>query len=508
MAKKITILATSDVHGFVMPYRYDDQQEVCAGMARIASLFKRERDENTLCIDNGDCIQGSPMTFYYNRLQNEAVHPMSAVLRAMNYDYINLGNHDFNEGQAMLKKHIVDCEIPCLTMNVKIDGEAVSKPYHIHCFPNGVRIAIFGIVTQHIVHWETKEHLIGIELENAFDAARRTVQMIRDCEQVDAVIGVYHGGFERDLQSGEPTEVLNGENLGYRICQEIEGLDILITGHQHRSIAGYCGSVLVSQTACNGREVAKIIFDCESRRGEVELLKPSDQPDATIMALIERTETACQKWLDQPLGTSHGELLIEDGFQARLHKHPLVSFMNQVQFAQYPQADFSAVALFNDARGFRADITMRDIVSTYVYSNTLVALRMSGALIKEFLERCAEYFEMDGDEIVVSPRFAAPKPSHFNYDMVDGLTYTIHVARPIGQRVDAMEYRGKPLDMEASYTMLVSNYRASGGGDFDMLQRAEVVADIQRDMVECIAEYILQQPMIQVRHSENITVIP
>jgi len=132
---------------------------------------------------------------------------------------------------------------------------------------------------------------------------------------------------------------------------------------------------------------------------------------------------------------------------------------------------------------------------------------MSGHTVKAFLEKCAEYFTVDGDKIVVNPRFEAPKPAHYNYDMVDGLEYTIKVSNPEGSRVISMTRNGEPLDLDKDYTILLSNYRAGGGGEFDMVKDGEVVKDIQKDMVECIADYILANPNIQIDHKDNITVI-
>ena len=507
MSKKFTILATSDVHGYVEPYLYSEQKDIAIGLAKVNTLFKQLKDENTILIDNGDCIQGSPQTFYFNlNYKGKEVHPMSKILKLMNYDYMNLGNHDFNESIPVLKRHMEECGVPCICCNIKMDGQPISKPYEIHEFPNGARIALFGVVTQHIPYWEKAENLVGVEIEDAYDCAKRTVEMIRANEEVDAVVGVYHGGFEKDLDTGVNTENQTGENWGYRMCSTIEGLDILITGHQHRSLGQYCCNTLVSQTANNAKEIAKLVYDCETKKGYVELLKPDCEPDVEIMDAVKELEAEVQTWLDKPLGETEKDLLIKDRFDARLHKHPIVSFMNQVQFAQY-DADFSAVALFNDAAGFEKQITMRDIVSTYVYANTLSVIKMSGHTVKAFLEKCAEYFTVDNDKIVVNPRFEAPKPAHYNYDMVDGLEYTIKVSNPEGSRVISMTRNGEPLDLDKDYTILLSNYRAGGGGEFDMVKDGEVVKDIQKDMVECIADYILANPNIQIDHKDNITVI-
>lgn len=505
MTKKFKILVTSDVHGIVYPTKYSDGKKEDMGLAKISSLFKEYKDENTICIDNGDLTQGSPLSFYNNIFHTDEVSPITKVVNYMNYDYINLGNHDFNFGVEKLNRHLKNVGAKCLTANVKINGEPLSKDYHIHTFTNGIKIALFGIVTDYLVNWEQPENLIGVEIFDTFETAKKSIEEIRKNENVDAVIGVYHGGFERDLVTGVETEKQTRENVGYQICKELD-FDILITGHQHRSLKNTCCSKIITQTNQQGREVGIIEFDIETKTGNSDVLVPVQKPDENILEMTREIENNLQLWLDKPLGILEDSLIIEDGFEARLNKHKLVSFINQVQLDK-SKADFAAVALFNDAVGFNKNITMRDIVSTYVYSNTLTVLKIKGSVFKEFLEKSAEYFDIENNEIVVSKSYVYPKPQHYNYDMVDGLDYTIDVSKPIGSRIVEMKKNEKKLDLEKFYTLCVSNYRASGGGDFLMLNDCEIVKDIQEDMIDVLAEYISSRKNISVNHCDNINII-
>jgi len=193
-------------------------------------------------------------------------------------------------------------------------------------------------------------------------------------------------------------------------------------------------------------------------------------------------------------------------FEARVHKHPLVSFLNQVQLS-VSKAQLSANALFNDAKGFRHEITMRDLVSTYVYPNTLVVLKMTGSILRRYIEKCAEYFDIKDSELCVAHRFVWPKPQHYNYDMVEGVDYVLDIRKPEGQRIVSLTYQGKEVQDEDEFTMVVSNYRAGGGGDFSMVKECEVVKTIQNDMVSCMAEYLSAYPELEVNHKENIKII-
>jgi 2',3'-cyclic-nucleotide 2'-phosphodiesterase / 3'-nucleotidase len=229
--------------------------------------------------------------------------------------------------------------------------------------------------------------------------------------------------------------------------------------------------------------------------------------DRQIEPLVSLLEKQTQIWLDQPLGKIDNiSLRIHDGFMARLQKHPLVSFINQVQ-KETTGAQLSATALFNSAVGFNESITMRDLVSTYVYPNTLVVKKISGKDLKRMIEKCANYFEIENDEITVNQEYVYPKIQHFNYDMIDGIEYTLKISNPRGSRLISCTYLGQKVDDNDFFTLAMNNYRAVGGGDFDMVAVSETVLDTNRDMVEILAEYIQNHSPVTVDHKQNIHII-
>ncbi|MBE6108348.1 MAG: bifunctional metallophosphatase/5'-nucleotidase [Erysipelotrichaceae bacterium] len=505
---KIKILATSDVHGYLSPYSYSNRQLCAQGLSRLSGHISSLRDEHTLLIDNGDSLQGSSLNYYHNLYEKQQMQPMAKALNYLEYDYYNLGNHDFNYGPDMLHRYMKDVDAVCLTGNAYEYGNPLGKEVVIHRFDDNHAIALIGVVTQHIPVWEAAENIEHNEFENAFDYVRRTVEKIKATEKVNGICVVYHGGHEKHMETNEPTELLTSENLGWKMCHEIEGIDVLICGHQHRSYATFCNGVATLQPLENGKELGVVNWDLDTHEITVELLKADQKPDEKMLMLIEEEEKRAQEWLDQPLGRlKEGDLLVKDPTDARIHKHPVISFINQVQLSLADKATLSSQALFNESVGFNSSITMRDLVSTYVYSNTLKALKMTGKVLKEYLEKSAEYFDAENGQVVVARNFYDPKPLHFNYEMVDGLDYTIKSSNPIGSRIVEMTYQGKPVKETDEFVMVMSSYRANGGGEYDMVKNLEVVQDIQKDMVDALAEYILAHPILEVDHKDNITVI-
>lgn len=504
MSKKIKIFATSDVHGVIYPYQYANQKEANHGLSRLSTYLQQHRDEYTLVFDNGDILEGSPLTYYHGQFHQDQIHPMTQALNHMGYTHINLGNHDFNYGKDMLYRHLQQANAKCVTCNI-LDQQKPIAQYDIQVI-HGKTIAIFGLTTQYIPHWEQPSHIEQMEFLDPVEIAKQTIAHLQQHIHPDYIICLYHGGFENDLQTDEPTEIHTKENQGSEILEQVIGLDILITGHQHRSLCGIKNGIVYTQTAANATEMAYIEIDLDQNQITPTLIAATSVPDHTLMALLQQEEDACQIWLDQPLGTTTMDLEVHDEFDARLHKHQVITFLNRVQLA-YSHAQLSASALFLNATGFKKQITMRDLVSTYVYPNTLVVKEIRGDALKQYLEKTAEFWSIQDQKIIVHPSYDYPKPQHFNYDMIDGIEYTIKVSNPVGQRIVQLTYQQKPVLDDDVFTICVNNYRASGGGNYPMVQQAKTVQDDQVSMVEILAKYIQENQVIQFTPVHNIRVI-
>ena len=120
--KHITILGTSDMHGNIWGFSYEDSKETDNnGMARLYTYIQQVRAENpnTILIDAGDDIQGTIMTDdIYNKIPEEP-HPVVAAMNYMGYDAMTLGNHEFNWGIDTMQKILSQAQFPVLAANVK-----------------------------------------------------------------------------------------------------------------------------------------------------------------------------------------------------------------------------------------------------------------------------------------------------------------------------------------------------------------------------------------------------
>lgn len=519
---EVIVLETSDLHGFLLPRSYSTRDEVGHGLARIASIVKEIRRDHphTLLIDNGDCLQGTPLTYYHAKVNSEPANPVIACLNELGYDAAVLGNHEFNYGLPYLRAAMEESSFPWLSANT-VDASTgkpmFGKPYMVRELSNGIRIGVLGLTTSYIPHWEQPQHIAGIRFEDPVETARKWIPIMKNEERIDVVIVSYHGGFERDLETGLPTEPLTGENVGYAICEQVDGIDVLLTGHQHRAVEDCkVNGVCVVQPANEGRFLGKVTLQIEKgvngwtvTNSRSELIDAADyKPDEGIERIVRDVEELAQAWLDQPIGIVEGDMMILSHADVRLREHPLIEFINRVQM-DVSGASISNTALFdNMSPGFGEQITMREIVANYVYPNTLKVIRISGRDIRDALEKSAEYFELDAQgDIIVSQSFLTPKPQHYNYDMWEGIDYVLDISQPIGQRVTKLERQGQPLREDDMFDVVMNNYRAGGGGNYTMFQGKHVVKDINTDMVELLADYIQKQERIEASVNSNWVVV-
>ncbi|MGL5692817.1 MAG: metallophosphoesterase, partial [Peptostreptococcaceae bacterium] len=167
--KNLKIYFTSDVHGYIYPTDYVNKEDKNVGMLNIINSF--EKDGNTLAIDGGDTIQGSPFTNYLNSNGDFDVHPMAKVMNKGGYDYITLGNHDFNYGYEYLKKYLTNLDAKCLCTNV-VDNtkELPIFPYDIKTMDNGLKVGVLGCTTDFINRWERPEHIENLTIGDTYSS--------------------------------------------------------------------------------------------------------------------------------------------------------------------------------------------------------------------------------------------------------------------------------------------------------------------------------------------------
>ncbi len=485
--KKLTIYFTSDTHGYLYPTNFADETPRAMGL--FSMDFKK--DGNTLVIDGGDCLQGAPLT-YFCRQANRPM-PVARAMNELQYDYVTLGNHDFNYGYEVMRDHLGALSARCLCANLTdLGGELAFGDTAVRVMENGLRVGLVGMVTSWVGVWEKSENMEKLRVGDPFTAAKEACAALRD--QVDVLIGIYHGGFEKDVKTGRVLSETD-ENIGCKLCEELP-FDLLLTGHQHVPMenANYCGTHVV-QTPCNAVKYVKVTLE-EDGTFSSALAAPT--APARLKPWQASLFAELNAWLDRPIGHISRVLLPGDKLDMALNGAPIADFYNMVQL-DASGANVSCTCLGNELRGFvDRDVTVRDVVASYTYSNTLVVLEITGAILKMALEQCATYFDTSGGTVGIAAPFLLPKEAHYNYDFFYGITYEFDLKNPIGSRVTKLMRSGKPVSGDDRMALVMNNYRATGAGDFGFYQNCPRVKEMQTEVSELILNYLSAREMVEI----------
>lgn len=502
--KNLKIYFTSDVHGYVYPTDYRDQDLKPQGFLCMMEQFKK--DGNTLIVDGGDTIQGSPFTTFMSR-EKLPKNPIAEVMNKAGYDYITLGNHDFNYGYDYLKSYLNYVNATCLCTNVEDTlGQLPIKKHTIHTLENGLKIGLIGVSTEFIPVWEKAENLTHFSVSSTIESIRPSYESLRG--EVDVLVGIYHGGIEYDLETNKKLSE-SKENLAYTICEAFD-FDVLLTGHQHIPLANQtiAGTHIV-QTPQYGTQFAEIEVSV-SENGQVnsssKLVATDLNYNAGLYHELMPLESALQTWLDEPVGFLDTKLMPSGHLDMALHGTYLANFINQVQLER-SGADIACTSFANSVKGFNAEVTVRDIVSTYIFPNTLFVLEVTGEVLKAALENSASYFRMENGEVSISDKFLKPKVSHYNYDYFMPLCYTFDLTKPVGERVTSMSLHGKQVSLTDTLKLAMNNYRYSGVGGYDMYPACKIVQEILVEMPEIIIDYFMEYQHVTVDKNQYITII-
>ncbi|MBR4503308.1 MAG: bifunctional metallophosphatase/5'-nucleotidase [Clostridia bacterium] len=494
MQKILRVIFTADCHGYLYPSDYFGTQEERMGMLSVIAAFRR--DENTLVIDGGDTIQGSPFTAYLRR-SGIGPKPLAGLMNMAGYDYIALGNHDFDYGNGYLGEYLEALSAKCLCANIR-DREFRLPvfSYSIHTMKNGLRVGLCGVCTEKLMRWEDRGVMDDLDIRDAVENAKNALDLLKG--RTDVNICVYHGGFEFDPVTGK--RLSSGtENRAELICSL--GYDLVLCAHQHRSLPGKkIGSSWAVQVMNRGREFS--VTDVTVDEGDIRIVSRSEKPGNEVFLAGKTSLDGIQKQvnehLDRPIGAFSRPLEAEEHLVSACRGSDLANFFNMVQ-CEAALCDISACNLYNEVRGFEKTVTIRDVMKAYRFPNTLVVLRLTGTDIKNYLEQCARYFTLlETGEVVISREYLVPKAHHYHFDYLYGLAYVVDLSCREGDRVKKIVRLsdGSPIGEEDEADICFSSYRATGIGGFDMLRDKPIVREIPVPMQDLIIRYFESHPTV------------
>lgn len=534
-ALELTMLATTDLHGRVQDWDYfrdapySERSGDATGLARVSSAIDSVRaakgEESVFVVDNGDFLQGTPLT-YFHAVQEPVTetgveHPMAAAYDTIGYDAQVVGNHEFNYGLDTLAAYTEDVDHPVLGANVvdAATGRPYAQPYTLHRMhvpgSKSVTVGILGLTTPGSAIWD-RANVEGLEFRDMVETAQEWVPRV--AAEADVVVVLSHAGVGGTSSYGPEVPTENPTDV---IARTVPGIDAMVVGHTHRDVPSQTvvnevtgDSVLLTQPYRWGATVSQVDFSLHKDRGQWDVtavtataLRTKDFPeDPEVLAATAAAHEKTVGYVNQVVATSNQELTT---VTSRYEDTPILDFIQQVQIetvdaalegtdrADLPvlsiAAPFSREAVFP-----QGDVTIRDIAGLYVFDNTLEAVELTGAQVREYLEFSAAYFQtvpadgpVDRETITNAPTAGSPNGQpDYNYDVLSGVSYDIDVSRPVGQRITRLETApGVAVADDERFVVAVNNYRRSGGGGFPHVSTAPVVYDEQQEIRQLLIEW-------------------
>ncbi len=518
----VTVLATTDVHGSIYPYDYYTREASARGLAKDATLIEavRRQTKDTLLVDCGDTIQGSPLESVHQNAvragKTQAPDPMMLAMNAMGYDAMVVGNHEFNFGLANLEAARKAARFPWLSANTVSGGVLPPFAPFVVKTVGGVKVAVIGVTTASVPSWEKPETIRGLRFLPQEEGVRRALDALAP-EHPDVIIAAVHAGLDRDPQSGarRPGEPPS-ENRVWEIAEQFPQLAAIVYGHTHQREPGRrVGNVLLVQPKNNGADVARI--DLTLVRGNngswrlenaASTLIPVERDtvaDPRILEIGRPYHEAAERWLDQPVAESAVEL---SGARGRFEDTALVDAIQEVQL-YYTHADVSFTALFRpQAHVPKGPVTVRELAGLYVYDNELYAVEGNGRMVRDALENAARFFQTCPEPSCATGPLLDRSVFGYNFDMAEGVDYDIDLTRPVGQRIVDLTYRGAPLRDDQPLRIAVNNYRAAGSNGYTMFREAKVVWRSGRDIRDLMVEYFTETKRLPARADGNWSLLP
>lgn len=570
---KLRILETTDVHMNLLPYDYyQDKGTGEYGLAKTATLIKAARAEarNHLLFDNGDLIQGSPLGEYVARVKPLApgeVHPAMKVLNALGVDAANIGNHEFNYGLPFLRQAIAGATFPYVNANVYLpDGTTNAfTPYVIleRRFTDEagaerlLKIGVIGFVPPQILQWDRQNLLGKVVAKDIVETARRFVPEIK-AKGADIVVAIPHSGFER----GET--VFFGENAVARIA-EVPGVDAVLFGHSHGEFPGRFFAqhpkVNLEKGTINGVPavmpgfwgnhlgVIDLMLDDSGGRWAVKdarahlrpawdrtARKPLVDEDPAIAPLVATEHAATLAYMRSEVATTASPI---HSYFAQVADDPSVQIVSQAQLAYGKRVlqgtAYEKLPVLSAAAPFKTGgrqgwtyytdipagpIALRNVADLYIYPNTVKAVKLTGAQVREWLEMSAGQFNRIDPKGAPEQDLINPGFPSYNFDTLDGVSYRIDVTQPArygrdgklaapdARRIVDLRFGGQPIDERAEFIVVTNNYRASGGGNFPGLDGSSIVVDAPDENRQALVQYLLQARRVEPAADANWRIQP
>ena len=508
----IAVMTTADLQSSIIPYTvdHDGKRLTVGGLERIASAAKKVRNEvdGALLLSSGDDIIPPLLSVFHGE-------PEMRGMSLAGYDIVTPGNHEFDSGVEVYKNALNFAAFDVVSTNLIIDDHELAKRIQPSVIKEivGIKIGVFGMMTPNFPRICSPPGG-GVSIDQDIVSAAKKVVNNLTRERCDLIIGLTHLGvrFDREL------------------AQKIDGIDIIIGGHDHDYVHETVGNTIIVQDGARGEYLGVLKFTFEG--GEIVnptwqkiLLDSAAGSDTEIHGLMTQYMEDYEERLGQVIGQSTVDLDARKNV-VRTSESNLGNLIADSWLDWFTDADVALVnggSIRGDKVYSAGPITYLTVNEILAFRNEVVTLEMNGADLKRVLEISASALETEGDEC---PDTCRASPGGFL--QVGGLRITIDTTKPAfcavysGRNVSKITSPGSrivraeiyqngawaPLSPSATYTVLINAWTASGGDGHYIFLREDISKDNTTMFTsDILASYIQRHPTIspQVEGRINLT---
>jgi 2',3'-cyclic-nucleotide 2'-phosphodiesterase/3'-nucleotidase len=474
----LDIVSFNDFHGNLAEDTSERGKNV--GMAKMIGTINDylAANPNTVVVSGGDNYQGSAMS---NLTQGA---PVNSMFKAMNVEVSAVGNHEFDWGVSYMNKWQEDGEFTYLAANIidEATGEVVSwaKPYSFTTI-NDKKIAFIGLATTTTPTVTKAENVKGLKFQEAALAAQEWVEY-REAGKAsegtpDLIVAVTHLPSKQDGYGADPTQPVSGDEI--TAVANVEGIDAIISGHSHNTVAGYINDVPVVQAYKYGRAMAKVSFDF-NEDGTIKAATPSIDSlykrkgdiiaDASGTTEYDKWNTDLEPIMNEKIGVASGTFSHNTDEDQTT---PLGEFVCKLM-AEKAGVD---IAIQNGG-GLRRDIPAGDITMGLMYEvmpfdNTLTVAELTGADLRKNIDN-------------------GLMPEGSRAGSFSGLVVEFDLDKPAGERILKMTLSdGRPVKMDQVYKVVSNDFLVdTAGADGYDFSNAISTTNLQVPIRDAMVDYI------------------
>lgn len=501
------LLTTNDIHGTYFDSTYvnsDTRNSLMAVNAKVNDLREQYGSENVILIDDGDFLQGDNAAYYFNYVDTNTTHVYSRMAAYMYYDAVVAGNHDIETGHAVYDRVATELNaagIPFLAGNaIRNDNGGRYLPEYTTLKKNGLKVAVLGYDNANISAWLNESLWSGMKFQSLIPLVQEDVDRIIASEKPHAVIVAVHSG-----NGAGDGAVL--ESQGLDLFQSLHGVDFLVCAHDHRANTVNKEDICLINSGSHSRNLGHGTISISIKKGKVvaksvdaELI-PIDKNvcDEQMKAAFHDDYLKVKEFTLREIGALATPLYSRQAFAGMsdfinlIHTITLKSSGAQVSFAA-PLSQNGIVKA--------GTLIYNDLFTIYPYENQLYKISMSGKEIVDCLEYSYDAWIQNplasgGHVLKIANRPDSRNGNtrwsfigtSFNFDSAGGLNYTVDVTKPYGERVNVSSLAdGSAFNLDEQYSVALTSYRASGGGDILKKGAGIDVANINDRVIETYPE--------------------